>query len=61
MGTCGVPTIGFGPGDEVDAHAVKERVAIDHLVKAMQFYAAFPLEYVAVVEEAKTRRAVPAG
>lgn len=61
MGTCGVPTIGFGPGDEADAHAVQERVAIDHLVKAMQFYAAFPLEYVAVVEEAKTRRAVPAG
>ena len=61
MGTCGVPTIGFGPGDEADAHAVQERVAIEHLVKAMQFYAAFPLEYVAIVEEAKTRRAVPAG
>lgn len=45
MGVCGVPTIGFGPGDEVDAHSVKERVAIHHLVAAAQFYAAFPLVY----------------
>jgi len=41
MGTCGVPTIGFGPGDEADAHTVNERVAIEHLVMATQFYAAF--------------------
>jgi putative selenium metabolism hydrolase len=47
MGICGVPTIGFGPGDEVDAHTVRERVAIRHLVAAAQFYAAFPLVYVA--------------
>ena len=47
MGICGVPTIGFGPGDEVDAHSVCERVAIQHLVAAAQFYAAFPLAYVA--------------
>jgi len=47
MGICGVPTIGFGPGDEVDAHSVGERVAIRHLVAAAQFYAAFPMMYVA--------------
>jgi len=47
MGICGVPTIGFGPGDEVDAHSARERVAIQHLVAAAQFYAAFPLVYVA--------------
>ena len=37
---------GFGPGEEEMAHAVNERVAIRHLVKAAQFYAAFPLTYV---------------
>lgn len=59
MGTCGVPTIGFGPGDECDAHSVNERVSIDHLVKAAQFYAAFPLIYVHTVshEKAKGQRA----
>jgi putative selenium metabolism hydrolase len=51
MGTCGVPTIGFGPGDEADAHSAGERIAIEHLVKAAQFYAAFPLLYVQTVEE----------
>jgi putative selenium metabolism hydrolase len=50
MGACGVPTIGFGPGDEQDAHSVNERVAIDHLVKAAAFYAAFPLVYVRTME-----------
>ena len=43
MGLMGVPTIGFGPGDEEVAHSVIERVPIRHLVDAAQFYAAFPL------------------
>jgi acetylornithine deacetylase/succinyl-diaminopimelate desuccinylase-like protein len=51
MGICGVPTMGFGPGDEVDAHSVGERVSIEHLVKAVQLYAAFPLAYVHTVEQ----------
>ncbi len=46
MGLCGVPTIGFGPGDECDAHTIRDRVAIHHLVEAAAFYAAFPLMYV---------------
>jgi acetylornithine deacetylase/succinyl-diaminopimelate desuccinylase-like protein len=53
MGTCGVPTIGYGPGDEADAHTAGERVAIDHLVQAAQFYAAFPLIYVHTIEKTK--------
>ncbi len=61
MGTCGVPTIGFGPGDEADAHSVHERVAIDHLVAAMQFYAAFPLTYVALQEKAEAKRTASVG
>ncbi len=55
MGTCGVPTMGFGPGDEVDAHTAGERVAIEHLVKAAQFYAAFPLVYLHSVENQQAK------
>lgn len=48
MGLMGVPTIGFGPGEEEVAHSTGERVAIEHLVKAAQFYAAFPSIYAAM-------------
>ena len=51
MGLMGVPTIGFGPGDEALAHSVNERVPIRHLVEAAQFYAAFPLTYAARVHQ----------
>ena len=51
MGLMGVPTIGFGPGEEDVAHSVAERVPIRHLVEAAQFYAAFPAAYVATVKE----------
>ena len=40
-GTYGIPTIGFGPGNEVLAHAPNEKVPIDDLVVAASFYAAF--------------------
>jgi len=36
-----VPMIGFGPGNEVMAHAPNEKVPIEHLVKASAFYAAY--------------------
>jgi len=45
MGIMGVPTIGFGPGEEDNAHSALERVPIAHLVTATQFYAAFPLAF----------------
>jgi putative selenium metabolism hydrolase len=47
MGLMGVPTIGFGPGEEEVAHSVMERVPIRHLVEAAQFYAAFPAAFAA--------------
>ncbi len=43
-GIHGIPTIGFGPGNEVLAHAPNEKVAISDLVIASAFYAAFAYE-----------------
>jgi len=40
-GYYGIPLIGFGPGNEVLAHAPNEKVPIDDLVKASAFYAAY--------------------
>jgi putative selenium metabolism hydrolase len=45
MGMMGIPTIGFGPADEIYAHTVEDQVPVDHLVKAAAFYAAFPRTY----------------
>ena len=39
-GVYGIPTIGFGPGNEVLAHAPNEKVPISDLVAASAFYAA---------------------
>ena len=39
-GKHGIPIIGFGPGNEVLAHAPNEKVPIEHLEKAAAFYAA---------------------
>jgi putative selenium metabolism hydrolase len=50
MGLLGVPTIGFGPGEEEVAHSVQERVPVAHLVAAAQFYAAFPLIFASTKE-----------
>lgn len=36
-----IPTIGFGPGNEVLAHAPDEKVPVEHLTVATAFYAAF--------------------
>jgi len=43
-GYYGIPLIGFGPGNEVMAHAPNEKVPVEHLVKASAFYAAFAYE-----------------
>ena len=45
-GMFGVPTIGFGPGDEIHAHGPDDQCPVDHLTKAAQFYAAFPGAFV---------------
>jgi putative selenium metabolism hydrolase len=43
-GVYGIPTLGFGPGNEVLAHAPDEKVPISDLVAASAFYAAFAYE-----------------
>ncbi len=44
-GLYGIPVIGFGPGNEVLAHAPNEKVPIDDLVAASAFYASFAMTY----------------
>jgi putative selenium metabolism hydrolase len=41
-GKAGIPSIGFGPGDEKFAHTTLEQVPLDDVVKATEFYALFP-------------------
>src|SRR5512145_106544 len=41
-GKAGIPSIGFGPGDEKFAHTSLEQVPLDDLVAATEFYALFP-------------------
>jgi putative selenium metabolism hydrolase len=38
IGQAGVPTIGFGPGAESDAHVVDEKISVDGLEKAAMGY-----------------------
>lgn len=51
MGVYGIPTIGFGPGDEKYAHSANEFVPVSHLVEAAKWYALFPLTYAEIMEE----------
>jgi acetylornithine deacetylase/succinyl-diaminopimelate desuccinylase-like protein len=38
IGVAGVPTIGFGPGAEGDAHVVDEKIGLEDLEKALLGY-----------------------
>ena len=41
-GKAGIPSIGFGPGDEETAHTVNDSVSLEDMVKATEFYAVLP-------------------
>jgi len=41
-GKAGIPSIGFGPGDEKFAHTHLEQVPLNDVVAATEFYALFP-------------------
>jgi len=45
MGKLGIPTVGYGPGNERYAHTVADQCPVQDLVDAVAFYAAFPAEY----------------
>jgi putative selenium metabolism hydrolase len=46
-GMFGVPTIGFGPANEIHAHTPDDQCPVDHLPKCAAFYAAFPQKFLA--------------
>lgn len=48
-GKAGIPSIGYGPGDEIHAHTVLDQVKFDDVVKSTNWYAAFP-KYVAALK-----------
>jgi putative selenium metabolism hydrolase len=41
-GKAGIPSIGFGPGNEIYAHSVNEHVPLQDVVEATKFYALLP-------------------
>lgn len=41
-GKLGIPSIGFGPGNEIYAHAVNEHVPLKDVVEATKFYGLLP-------------------
>ncbi len=41
-GKAGIPSIGFGPGDEIYAHAIQEHVPLQDVVDSTEFYAYLP-------------------
>ncbi|MEM6527166.1 MAG: YgeY family selenium metabolism-linked hydrolase [Chloroflexota bacterium] len=41
-GKAGIPSIGFGPGDEIHAHTVLDQVRLDDVVESTNWYAALP-------------------
>ena len=40
-----IPSIGFGPGKEEEAHSPNEKLEVEQLVKAVMFYVSFVFEY----------------
>lgn len=44
-GMFGIPTVGFGPADEVHSHSVNDQIPLVQLQPAMAFYALFPSFY----------------
>jgi putative selenium metabolism hydrolase len=55
-GMFGVPTIGFGPSDEVWAHTPEDQCPVEDLTLAARFYAAFPRFYLATATAGSSAR-----
>jgi putative selenium metabolism hydrolase len=48
-GMFGIPTVGFGPADELHSHSVNDQIALAQLVPAMAFYGLYPQLYLEAV------------
>jgi putative selenium metabolism hydrolase len=46
-GIFGIPTVGFGPADELHSHTVNDQIPLAQLEPAMAFYAMYPRVYLA--------------
>ncbi len=46
-GMFGIPTVGFGPADELHSHSSNDQIPLVQLQPAMAFYALFPMLYLA--------------
>ncbi len=44
-GIFGIPTVGFGPADELHSHTVNDQIPLAQLEPAMAFYAMYPQVY----------------
>lgn len=51
MGVAGIPTIGFGPGEERFAHAADEQIRLEDVFKAVPAYAQLALEILGSADE----------
>jgi len=45
----GIPTLGFGPAEESYTHSIQDRVSEEDLLKAILFYARYPVQYAAAL------------
>jgi len=50
-GIFGIPTVGFGPADELHSHTVNDQISLAQLEPAIAFYAMYPQVY---LESSKT-------
>jgi len=53
-GLFGIPSIGFGPANEIHAHTPDDQCPVDHLARAAAFYALFGAAY---LEASRTEKA----
>ena len=60
-GMFGVPTVGFGPANEVHAHTPNDQCPVEHLTLAAQFYALFAGEYLTAQGSAAFAQGASAG
>jgi len=51
-GMYGIPTIGFGPADELHSHTVNDQIPLAQLKPAMAFYAMYPQIYLEAAAQA---------